>query len=71
MFIALFIDDTQVMEILTKVLNRIVTEGVTTETLCERLAPVLRLFLKLVPFESTEEQAGKFSKYAECLTAVQ
>jgi hypothetical protein len=56
------------MDVLTLVLSRIVTEGVTTETLCERLAPLLRVLLKVVNFDNIEE--SKFSKYRECLTAV-
>jgi uncharacterized protein YjaG (DUF416 family) len=45
-----------------------VTDGVTTETLCERLAPLLRVFLKAVDYDNIEE--SKFIKYGECLKAV-
>jgi len=69
MYISSFIKEEAVMEVLMQVLSSIVTDGVTTETLCERLAPLLRAFLKLVDFDHIEENK-LFSKYGECLQAV-
>jgi len=36
------------MDMLIEVLSKIVRDGVTTDTLCVRLAPSLRVFLRLV-----------------------
>jgi hypothetical protein len=46
--IAPFIKDEKVMDILIEVLSKVVRDGVTTDTLCERLAPSLRIFLRIV-----------------------
>jgi hypothetical protein len=43
-----FIKDEKVMDILIEVLSKVVRDGVTTDTLCERLAPSLRIFLRIV-----------------------
>jgi hypothetical protein len=43
------------MDALTQVLSRLVVDGVTTETLCERLAPLLRIFLKALEIDNIKE----------------
>jgi len=46
--VAPFLKDEGLMDALTEVLLRVVKDGVATEALCGRLAPSLRIFLRLV-----------------------